>query len=242
MTQTNGEWTPEVLHEISTQLENSSPREILSWAFESFAPDIALATGFGPSGIVLMHLTAQLRPETTVFYLDTGLLFPETYALRDRLEDELGISITPVYPEQTVEEQERDHGPALWERDPDRCCYLRKVQPLQRFLAGRKAWIAGLRRDQSKLRAKVNPVEWDHAHGLVKLNPLVHWTAEDVWGYIRLYDLPYNELHDRSYPSIGCFPCTKPVADGQDPRAGRWSGHRKSECGIHVQPAVLMNS
>lgn len=230
------EWTPDTLSEVGARLERSSPREILEWGFERFAPDIAMATGFGPSGIVLMHLVSQLRPETTVFYLDTGLLFPETEALRATLAERLGLVFTQVEPELSVGEQEAVYGPALWRRDPDRCCSLRKVAPLRRFLATQRAWITGLRRDQSPARAHIRPVAWDAGNGLVKFCPLASWTAEDIWGYIHAHELPYNELHDAGYPSIGCIPCTRPVAPGEDERAGRWAGQAKTECGIHLQP------
>lgn len=226
------------LRPVSDSLEDASPREVLTWGFDTFGDGIALATGFGPSGIVLMHLVSQIRPETTIFYLDTQLLFEETYALRDELEERLGVRIQAVTPKLTVEEQARKHGPELWQRAPDHCCYLRKVQPLKDFLSRREAWITGIRRDQSRSRNQIAIVDWDAANEVVKLCPLANWTAEDVWSYLRMNDLPYNPLHDRGYPSIGCVHCTRPVSKGDDERAGRWSGHEKTECGIHLQPPV----
>lgn len=231
-------WTPEALRQVRETYDGASPQQILRWAFDTFGPDVALATGFGPSGVVLMHMAAQIQPETTVFYLDTDLLFEETYALRDSLAEQLGLTFTRVEATLSLEQQAETHGPALWERDPDRCCFLRKVAPLRRFLAGKQAWIAGLRRDQTATRAHVEVVEWDRAHGLVKLNPLAHWTEEELWSYIHLYELPYNPLHDRGYPSIGCRPCTRPVRSGEDARAGRWAGRAKTECGIHLAPST----
>jgi phosphoadenosine phosphosulfate reductase len=229
------DWTPESLVPVQRSLADSSPREILRWGLDTFGDGIVMATGFGPSGVVLAHLLSRLHPGTTVFYLDTDLLFPETLTLRDQLAERLGLSFTRVHSGVSLERQARQYGPELWANNPDRCCFVRKVLPLRRFLAGKEAWITGLRRDQSAARAQVEPVEWDTTHGLVKLNPLARWTADDVWSYIQMNELPYNTLHDRGYPSIGCKPCTHPVAHGEDERAGRWRGQDKTECGIHSQ-------
>lgn len=230
-------WIPKLLHDFSRHVESTSPRAILRWSCETFAPHLAMATGFGPSGVVLMHMLSQIHPETTVFYLDTDLLFEETYALRDQLAEQFGLTFTRVHSGLSLEAQADEHGPALWTREPDRCCALRKVRPLRQFLATRQAWITGIRRDQSPTRADIRPVEWDDANGLVKINPLAGWSAEDVWAYIDAYDLPYNPLHDDGYPSLGCLPCTRRVAAGEDDRAGRWSGFTKTECGIHLTAA-----
>ncbi len=230
------EWTPKALKKISDDFEDSSPEEILRWGIETFAPSLALATGFGPEGIVLMHLISQIAPETTVFYLDTELLFPETYQLRDELEAQLGIRFTRVHCGLSVDEQAAQHGPELWARDSNRCCQLRKIEPLRRFLATQRAWITAIRRDQTIHRAHAGLVEWDKANGLVKLNPLANWFSDQVWDHIHRHQLPFNRLHSFGYPSIGCWPCTQPVADGDDPRSGRWAGSSKTECGIHLQP------
>ena len=232
-------WTPESLYKVRRILEKQTPEAILRWGIATFSPDVAMATSFGPSGIVLLHMMAEHRPGTPVFYLDTGLFFDETYRLRDRLAERFGIDFIGIKPEQTVDEQAAAHGPALWERNPDQCCALRKVQPLRDFLSDKRAWITGIRRNQAATRANTAVVDWDRANGLVKLNPLAHWTDEEIWAYIQIYELPYNELHDQGYPSIGCWPCTKPVAPGDDQRAGRWSGRAKIECGIHLQPDDL---
>jgi phosphoadenosine phosphosulfate reductase len=130
--------------------------------------------------------------------------------------------------------QADQHGPALWSHDPDRCCQLRKVAPLRQYLATQRAWISAIRRDQTRHRASAGLVEWDRTNGLVKLNPLAAWTAGQVWAYVLKYELPYNPLHDQGYPSIGCWPCTRAVAAGADPRSGRWAGLAKTECGIHL--------
>lgn len=221
------------LSEINLRFGDLSPDSLLEWAFDTFAPRIALATGFGPSGITLMHMATRIFPEVNVFYIDTDLHFPETYALRDRLMDRFGIQFTVVRSDLSLEEQEKIYGPHLWARDPDRCCQIRKVQPLQRFLTGQDAWITGIRRDQAPTRLHAERIEWDSANDLIKINPLVDWTSEQVWSYVYRHGLPYNDLHDESYPSIGCMPCTRAVAPGEDERAGRWSGRIKTECGIH---------
>lgn len=230
------EWTPEALKAISDKLEGHSPEKIMRWGFETFAPAIALATGFGAEGVVLMHMASQINPDATVFYLDTDLLFKETYKLRDQLTERLGIKFTRIHSGVSLAEQAEEHGPALWASDPNLCCQIRKVKPLREYLASQNAWIAAVRRDQTKARANTGLVGWDTANSLVKLSPLAAWSHDQVWDYIRDNDLPYNPLHDEGYPSIGCWTCTRPVAEGEDPRSGRWAGFNKTECGIHLQP------
>jgi phosphoadenosine phosphosulfate reductase len=231
------EWTPESIKQVNATLEGSSPETILRWGFENFAPSIVLATGFGPEGIVLMHLVSQIRPETKVFYLDTDLLFASTYELRDDLVKRLGIRFERVHSGISLPEQAFRHGDKLWERDPDTCCQIRKVIPQRQFLVNYSAWITGIRRDQTAFRANTALVGWDYANKMVKLNPLARWTSNQVWEHIHTNDLPYNSLHDYGYPSIGCWTCTKEVAPGEDPRSGRWFGNVKTECGIH-QPTI----
>lgn len=197
-----------------------------------------MATGFGPSGVVLLDLVSRIDPGATVFYLDTDFLFEETYRLRDELADRLDLTFERVSPEWSPEEQEAQVGPALWERDPDRCCAIRKVKPLRKFLSSRDAWITGIRRDQSQTRRHIDVVSWDAVNDAYKLCPLATWTSNDVWSYLKLHNLPYNPLHDQGYPSIGCTHCTRQVAHGDDERAGRWAGMNKTECGIHLQSHV----
>ena len=228
-------WSPKILNALNEQFRDASPRTILNWAYESFGRDAVMATGFGTSGIVLMHLASSLRVDPTIFYLDTDLFFPETYALKDRIEEEFGITLTRVHSGLPVEEQSKQYGKDLWTSNPDQCCFIRKVQPLRKFLHGKGAWITGVRAHQSNTRKEANVVEWDTVNNLVKINPMVRWTSADVWSYIKLNELPYNSLHDKGYPSIGCMPCTKPVEKGGDERSGRWAGKNKTECGIHVQ-------
>jgi phosphoadenosine phosphosulfate reductase len=226
-------WTPEKLEEIGRTFEEAPVEAVLAWGIETFSPGICLATSFGPQSIVLMHLISTIDPRTTVFYLDTELLFRETYELRDRLADTLGLEFTRVTSEFSVEEQAARYGQRLWTRQPDFCCHLRKVLPLRRFLSDKKAWITGVRNGHSAGRAHAGIVEWDSLNGIVKLNPLVRWDTQRIWDYLHANRLPFNRLHLEGYPSIGCQPCTRPVRPGEDPRSGRWAGFEKTECGIH---------
>lgn len=220
-------------------LEGRPAEEILAWAAERFAPRLTFGTGFGAEGCVILDHIARLRLEVELFTLDTGLLFPETHALWRRLEQRYGVVIRAVRPRQSVEEQARTHGEALWERDPDACCERRKLEPLRQALAGHEAWITAIRREQTATRARARAVEWDARNGLVKVNPLAAWSQDDVWAYVRAHDVPTSALHARGYPSIGCVPCTSPVRAGEDARAGRWRGSAKKECGLHLPPAAL---
>jgi phosphoadenosine phosphosulfate reductase len=214
------------------ELDRESPAEILRWA-AAHIPRLTFATGFGAEGCAIIDLIARHALPIDLFTLDTGLLFPETYELWQRLEARYGVTIRAVRPAQSVEQQAAAHGPTLWERDPDRCCELRKVAPLRAALAGWDGWITAIRRDQTAERAYARVVERDAKFGLLKVNPLVAWTTDDVWGHLYAHDVPYNPLHDRGFPSIGCQPCTLAVLAGEDARAGRWRGKRKTECGIH---------
>jgi phosphoadenylyl-sulfate reductase (thioredoxin) len=226
----------------SRELEGRSPAEILRWASQRLGNKLTFATGFGAEGCVIVDLIARHDLPIDLFTLDTGLLFPETYALWRQLESRYGVTIRAVRPDHTVEQQSDEHGPRLWERDPDRCCELRKVVPLRNALAGFDAWITAIRRDQTPERAHARVVEHDRKFGLIKVNPLVAWTHDDVWGHLYAHDVPYNPLHDRGYPSIGCHPCTAAVLPGEDARAGRWRGRSKKECGLHViQPSATVH-
>ena len=217
------------------ELEGAGPQEVLRWAFERYGHDVTLACSFGgASGMALMDMSVRIQPDVDVFYLDTDFLFPETYALREEAERRYGVKPVAYRSRWSVSEQATEFGEALWSKDPDMCCALRKVEPNERALEGRKAWITGIRRDQSSSRNMIRPVEWDSKFDLVKVNPLATWTDTQVWEYILENDVPYNPLHDRGYPSIGCTHCTRAVKPGEDPRAGRWSGFDKTECGIHV--------
>jgi phosphoadenosine phosphosulfate reductase len=214
-------------------LEGRPPTEILEWAVAN-GSRVAFATGFGAEGCVLIDLIGRAKLPVDIFTLDTGLLFDETYALWAVLERRYGITIRAVKPVLTVDQQAVAEGPTLWTRDPDRCCDQRKVQPLREALAGFSSWITAIRRDQTPERAHAQVVEDDPKFGLVKINPLVAWTHDDVWGHIYANDVPFNPLHERGYPSIGCVPCTSQIIPGEDLRAGRWRGAGKRECGLHV--------
>jgi phosphoadenosine phosphosulfate reductase len=214
--------------------DSASAAEVLRWASRRY-PRLTFATGFGAEGCVIIDLIAREQLPIDIFTLDTGVLFPETYELWDALETKYGLEIRGVRPAQTIPEQALVHGPTLWARDSDRCCELRKVIPLRHELAKFDAWITAIRRDQTAQRATAQVVEADAKFGIAKINPLVAWTHDDVWAHLYAHDVPFNALHARGYPSIGCEPCTAPVAAGEDPRSGRWKGQAKTECGLHVE-------
>ncbi len=221
---------------LGESFEAKSPQELLTYAIDRYHPKLVLACSFGAEDVVLVDMIHRLNPDVPLFYLDTDFLFPETYETRDRVIDHYGLK-----PSQTIqmkslltpERQAADHGERLWSTNPDQCCQLRKVEPLTRVLKGYDAGVTGIRRDQAPTRAKAGLIEWDQKFGLVKFNPLARWTWSDVWTYIKIYEVPYNPLHDRHYPSIGCIHCTAPVAEGDDPRSGRWKNFGKTECGLH---------
>lgn len=231
--------SPEMVAELkraSDAFESQQPQEVLKDAIKRFAPKIVVACSFGAEDVVLVDMVHRIDPSIPLFYLDTDFLFPETYETRDRIIQQYALKPAQVIQVQsllTPDQQAAQHGPALWSTEPDRCCQLRKVEPLTRVLKGYDAWITGIRRDQSPTRANAGLIEWDSKFQLVKVNPLARWTWADVWTYIKVYEVPYNPLHDQNYPSIGCTHCTAPVASGEDPRAGRWKTFTKTECGLH---------
>ncbi len=228
--------TSEQIADLNITFEDGTPYDVLRWAAQSYGERLAVVTSFQPTGIVTLHMLSEIAPNTPVLTLDTGLLFPETYALMDALEARLNLNLIRVRPAQTVTEQAAVYGAELWTSDPDACCDMRKTRPLQAALGGYDAWIAGLRRDQSEGRASVPIVGWDRKYNNLKLSPFAAWTEEMIWLYIHANELPYNTLHEQGYPSIGCYPCTRAVAPGStDKRAGRWSATEKTECGIHIQ-------
>lgn len=221
------------------ELENAELSEILRWAWETFGTKAAIGTSFQGAGLVAMHTAYRLGFRFPVFTIDTGLLFPETLELKSKIEDLLSIRIESLIPEQTVEEQAAELGPELWKSKPDLCCSLRKVIPLQNKLSTLDVWITGLRRQQSSTRETTKIVELYHFDVLrdryiIKLNPMANWSREQVLAYIAEHSLPTNALTAKGYRSIGCQPCTRPVGEGDDERAGRWTGFDKSECGIHT--------
>ncbi len=227
-------WSSEELERLNEHFQNQPPEALLTWATHTFHPRLALTCSFsGPSGMVLLDMVVRSGLDMTVIFLDTDLLFPETYELAALAEQRYGIPIRRRRPALSLEEQDRQEGPHLYSRDPDRCCHLRKVTPLTETLRDYDAWISGIRRDQSNTRATVHLLEWNTRHNLVKINPLAFWSDRQVWTYIHTHQVPYNPLLDQGYPSIGCVPCTRP-ASASDPRAGRWVGFAKTECGLHT--------
>ncbi len=221
--------------ELNAQLADQDALGILKWAYGHFGDELVYACSFGAEGMVLIDLISQVKEDARILFLDTNVHFPETYRLIERAKARYPrLRIEMIQPELTLSEQAAKYGEELWARDPDKCCQLRKVEPLARALTGTRAWLSGLRREQSPTRAKTQFVNLDHKFQSIKICPLIHWTWKDVWNYIMDHRLPYNELHDHGYPSIGCMHCTLPVGEGGDSRAGRWAGFGKTECGLHA--------
>jgi phosphoadenosine phosphosulfate reductase len=217
---------------IAAELEPKRAQEIVEWAVENFHPKLAVASSFQVTSSVIIDIASRIDSSIRFVYLDTDVLFPETYATRDALAERYGIEFERFH-NLTLEEQAEQYGDQLWLRDPDVCCGIRKVSPMREALAGMQAWVSGIRRQQSQSRAGAPKFAWDNRFGLYKLNPLADWSEKDVWTYIFENDVPYNPLHDRGYASIGCTHCTNPVSAGDDPRAGRWADADKIECGLH---------
>jgi phosphoadenylyl-sulfate reductase (thioredoxin) len=223
------------LAEAAARLAGRPAEEVLEWAVRRFAR-VVFTTGFGAEGCVLLDLIARRGLPIELLTLETGLLFPETHALWRRLEERYGIRIRGLKPELSVAQQAALHGERLWERDPDACCRMRKVLPLRAALSGRDAWVTSIRSDQTPGRAQARVIERDPVFGIVKVNPLLGWSPDDVWAHVRAHQVPVSPLHARGYPSIGCWPCTSPVLADEDPRAGRWRGRETAACGLHERP------
>jgi phosphoadenosine phosphosulfate reductase len=228
--------TPEMAAAADARFENiPNPVEqalaVLRWAGETFGDRFALTSSMADG--LLAHLAGRAVPGVHVIFLDTGYHFAETIGTRDWITGVLPVTLVNVQPPATVAQQDEEHGPRLYERDPDLCCSLRKVQPLARTLAGYAAWGSGIRRDESPSRAGTRLVDWDAKRGMVKINPIAAWTQSDVDAYVTEHQVPVNPLFEIGYASIGCAPCTRPVAPGEDARAGRWAGKNKIECGLH---------
>jgi phosphoadenosine phosphosulfate reductase len=236
---TPSSFRPAELQSLEQQFQTQPTEKILAWAWERFGERAAIGTSFQGAGLVMIHLAKEHGLPLPVFTLDTGLLFPETVALKKRLEDFFGIHIESLEPDITVEEQADINGPELWKQNPDLCCTIRKVLPLRDKLSNLSCWITGLRRQQSDSRSGIGILEiyaFDETTGrdIVKLNPMANWSREAVWKYLRDHKIPYNPLQDQGYRSIGCQPCTRRTAQSEDERAGRWTGFNKVECGIHT--------
>jgi len=228
--------TAEEIAAASARLAAASPQDVLRWAADRFHPRLLMATAFGAEGCCIIHMLAEINPAVRVINIDTGYQFPESLELRERIKDRYGIEVEYVRPEMSVAEYEKEHGGPLYNLFPDQCCLDRKIRPLQEAMARLDplAWISAIRKDQTADRGQADVVQWDAKFDVVKVNPLLNWTKKDVWAFIVKHDVPYNPLHDRNYPSIGCWPCTRAVQPGEDDRAGRWAGKVKKECGLHV--------
>ena len=222
----------EIAEEGARELEGASPRELLEWVDRTFGDDYIVASNMENG--VLVHLATQVHPGVDVLFLDTGYHFAETIGTRDAVIQVYGANLINVEPEQTVAQQDQLVGRNLFASDPGRCCGLRKVEPLKKSLSNYQAWVTGIRRVESPTRANAPLITFDEAFGLVKINPIVTWTDEDMADYISEYSILVNPLVEEGYPSIGCAPCTKKPAPGEDPRSGRWAGFAKTECGLHA--------
>ncbi len=232
------------IQKVNQELAGKSPQDILRWIFKTYRPDdVPVASSFGAEDVALIDMISKIEPKPLIFTLDTLRLNEETHEVWDRVRSKYNIPIYPYGPRQSAVE-ELEHAKGLFSfresiENRKECCYIRKVEPLSRALAGAKAWITGLRRDQSVTRTDLKIVEIDTAHdNILKFSPLADWTNEQVWDYIRKNDVPYNKLHDQGYPSIGCEPCTRAVKPGEDIRAGRWwwENPENKECGLHTRP------
>ena len=222
----------ELAEAAAAQLDGAPAEDVVRWAVAEFGDEVCVASSMQDA--VLVHLASRVRPGIPVIFLDTGYHFAETVGTRDAVEAAYPIRLIDVTPAQTVAEQDAEHGPRLYERDPDRCCALRKVEPLRRALEPYRAWMTGVRRQDAASRNDVPVVQWDAKREMIKVNPLATWTDDDVAGYVEQHGVLVNPLVQVGYLSIGCAPCTRAVAPGEDPRAGRWAGLAKTECGLHT--------
>lgn len=225
-------WDDDIVSEIESQFKDSL--DVLKWAYREYENDIVYSCSFGAEGIVLIDLISKVKRDATIVFLDTALHFRETYALIEQVKAKYpSLTIEMIKPDLSLEEQAEKYGDRLWERAPDQCCHLRKIEPLTARLKNVKAWISGLRREQSPSRRHTNYLNKDDKFEAIKICPLIHWTWKEVWMYIELHQLPYNILHDQNYPSIGCEKCTVPATNPDDFRSGRWVNTGKTECGLH---------
>ncbi|MDX9993105.1 MAG: phosphoadenylyl-sulfate reductase [Anaerolineales bacterium] len=227
-------FSQEEINQLALEMENQPPQQIIAWAVENFSPQIAISSSFQSQSVPLLHMVSQIEPTILVFFLDTGLHFWETLMFREKLQREFGLHIQNLHPDKQWNNFLGRFGRNLYEQDPDLCCFLRKVQPMQKAMTTVRAWISGIRRDQTANRqnAKILELERD---GLLKINPLLNWTRQDVQEYARQHNLPSHPLLEKGYRSIGCKPCTRAVQQDEDERAGRWSGKGKTECGLHTE-------
>ncbi|MYS17093.1 phosphoadenylyl-sulfate reductase [Streptomyces sp. SID4982] len=235
MTTAQDERTDDELRDLAERagqdLEEAPALEVLRWAVDTFGDRFCVTSSMEDA--VVAHLAARVRPGVDVVFLDTGYHFPETIGTRDAVDAVMDVNVITLTPERTVAEQDAEHGPRLHDRDPDLCCALRKVKPLEAGLAGYQAWATGLRRDESPTRANTPVVGWDARRRKVKVSPIARWTQDDVDTYVAEHGVLTNPLLMDGYASVGCAPCTRRVLEGEDARAGRWAGRGKTECGLH---------
>jgi len=225
---------PEKIATLSAEFERKSPQEIIAWAVDMFCPHIAMSSSFQAQSVPLLYMMSQIRPDMRIFFINTRYHFWETLIFREQLEHDWNLNVLDLYPDRTWRSFLRQFGENLPAQDPDLCCFIRKVQPMQEAVDGLRAWITGIRRDQTpeRVRAEIIEVQKD---GLLKINPLLNWTRREIWKYIQDHDLPEHPLTNRGFASIGCVFCTRPVLPGEDERAGRWGGRGKTECGLHTE-------
>ena len=229
------------IEKLNQKFEKADPEKVLEWFLTEYRGKIALSSSMGAEDVVLIDMVCNIDKSTRIFTLDTGRIFPETYDLIDKINKKYDIKIEVFFPAaDRVENMVKEKGINLFYDSIENrklCCFIRKVEPVKRALQGLEVWISGLRKDQSVNRFFTRLVEWDEGNELIKLNPLLHWPEKEVWNYIRENDIPYNELHDKGFPSIGCQPCTRSVKEGEDSRAGRWwwEEPEHNECGLHVK-------
>lgn len=224
--------------ERSAAFEQASPETLIRAVLTAYTPEaVAISSAFGPSGLCLIDMAQAVVPSVEVYFIDTGFSFAETDAVLERWKGERSLNIRRVLPILTPDEQAAQYGPELWARDPDRCCAMRKVEPNLRALEGKRVWITALRRDQTATRAEIPLIEevrLENGQDILKVAPLARWRRSDVWRYVMQHQLPYNQLHDRGYPSVGCTHCTHAVGHEANERDGRWAGRAKTECGLHT--------
>jgi phosphoadenosine phosphosulfate reductase len=221
----------EIAGRAGVELDHQPAEKIVEWALETFGEQFCVTSSFADA--VLVHVVSRVAPGIEVIFLDTGLHFPETLRVRDMVAATMPVVVKSVKPRLTVGQQDGQYGPRLFQRQPDECCFMRKVEPLERALEPYDAWAAGLRRDEGPTRANTPVVGFEASRGKVKVAPLAYWTEAQVQAYIAKHDVPVNELIRKGYASVGCWPCTRRTAPGEDPRAGRWPLFDKTECGIH---------
>ena len=228
-------WDDNLVQQIINELHDAT--DVIKWAYEEYGDDILYACSFGAEGIVLIDIISKINPEAKIAFLDTDLHFQETYNLIEQIEKKYpSLQINKIKSNITLHEQSKFYGDELWKYNPDLCCHLRKVIPLKEELKKVKAWLSGLRREQSETRRNINFINKDEKFRSIKVCPLTHWSWKDIWNYIITNQLPYNPLHDQNYPSIGCETCTMPAKNETDSRAGRWANSVKTECGLHKGP------